>query len=29
MRVRDEKRMVGIGLFERGKERLRKNEIVW
>ena len=29
MRVREEKRMVRIGLCERGKERLREDGIVW
>ena len=29
MRVREEKRMVGIGLCERGKERLGEDGIVW
>ena len=29
MRVREEKRMVGIGLYERVKERLGEDGIVW
>ena len=29
MRVREEKRMVGIGLCERGKERLGEDGIMW
>ena len=29
MRVREEKRMVGIGLCERVKERLGEDGIVW